>query len=34
MLGRIGAILRDNLSSEQFSQISISFHFYPGQMGR
>ncbi len=31
MLGRIGAILRDNLSSEQFSQISISFHFYPDQ---
>ena len=29
MLGRVGAILRDKLSSEQFSQISISFHFYP-----
>ena len=29
MLARIGAILRDNLSLEQFSQISISFHFFP-----
>ncbi len=29
MLERVGAILRDKLSSEQFSQISISFHFYP-----
>ena len=29
MLGRIGAMLRDNLSLEQFSQISISFHFFP-----
>jgi exopolysaccharide biosynthesis polyprenyl glycosylphosphotransferase len=29
MLGRVGAILRDNLSLEQFSQISISFHFFP-----
>jgi len=29
MLGRVAAILRDKLSSEQFSQISISFHFYP-----
>ena len=29
MLGRVGVILRDKLSSEQFSQISISFHFYP-----
>ena len=29
MLSRISAILRDKLSSEQFSQITISFHFYP-----
>jgi lipopolysaccharide/colanic/teichoic acid biosynthesis glycosyltransferase len=29
MLARIGSILRDNLSLEQFSQISISFHFFP-----
>jgi exopolysaccharide biosynthesis polyprenyl glycosylphosphotransferase len=29
MLERVGAILRDNLSLEQFSQISISFHFFP-----
>jgi lipopolysaccharide/colanic/teichoic acid biosynthesis glycosyltransferase len=29
MLGRVGAILRDNLSLEQFSQISVSFHFFP-----
>ena len=29
MLGRMAVILRDRLSSEQFSQISISFHFYP-----
>ena len=29
MLGRVGAILQDNLSIEQFSQISISFHFFP-----
>ena len=29
MLGRVGAVLRDNLSLEQFSQISISFHFFP-----
>ena len=29
MLGRVGTILRDSLSQEQFSQISISFHFFP-----
>ena len=29
MLGRVSAILRSHLSLEQFSQISISFHFYP-----
>ena len=29
MLGRVGVILRDKLSMEQFSQISISFHFFP-----
>jgi lipopolysaccharide/colanic/teichoic acid biosynthesis glycosyltransferase len=29
MLARVGEILRDNLSLEQFSQISISFHFFP-----
>ena len=29
MLGRVGAILQDNLSIEQFSQINISFHFFP-----
>ena len=29
MLNRVGAILRDSLSFEQFSQISISFHFFP-----
>lgn len=29
MLGRLGTILRDRISSEQFSQVSISFHFYP-----
>jgi lipopolysaccharide/colanic/teichoic acid biosynthesis glycosyltransferase len=29
MLSRVGTILRDKLSSEQFSQITISFHFYP-----
>ena len=31
MLGRIGSILRDRLSQEQFNQISISFHVYPDQ---
>jgi exopolysaccharide biosynthesis polyprenyl glycosylphosphotransferase len=29
MLERVGAMLRDKLSLEQFSQISISFHFFP-----
>jgi exopolysaccharide biosynthesis polyprenyl glycosylphosphotransferase len=29
MLARVGAILQDNLSLEQFSQINISFHFFP-----
>lgn len=29
MLSRVSAILRYKLSSEQFSQITISFHFYP-----
>jgi len=29
MLSRAGAILRDNLSLEQFSDVSISFHFFP-----
>lgn len=29
MLDKVGAILRDNLSLEQFSQLSISFHFFP-----
>lgn len=29
MLARVSATLRDNLSFEQFSQISISFHFFP-----
>ncbi len=29
MLERLGTILRDNLNQEQFSQISISFHFFP-----
>jgi len=29
MLARVGAILQDNLSLEQFSQIRISFHFFP-----
>ncbi len=29
MLNRVGAILRDSLSFEQFNQISISFHFFP-----
>ncbi len=29
ILGRIGNILRDSLNFEQFSQISISFHFFP-----
>lgn len=29
MLNRIGVMLQDNLSLEQFSQISISFHIFP-----
>jgi lipopolysaccharide/colanic/teichoic acid biosynthesis glycosyltransferase len=29
MLTRVSTTLRDNLTFEQFSQISISFHFYP-----
>jgi lipopolysaccharide/colanic/teichoic acid biosynthesis glycosyltransferase len=29
MLGRVGAILRDNLSLEQLSELSVSFHFFP-----
>jgi lipopolysaccharide/colanic/teichoic acid biosynthesis glycosyltransferase len=29
MLSRLAVLLQDNLSLEQFSQISISFHFFP-----
>jgi lipopolysaccharide/colanic/teichoic acid biosynthesis glycosyltransferase len=29
MLARVGAMLRDNLSLDQFSQIRIAFHFFP-----
>jgi lipopolysaccharide/colanic/teichoic acid biosynthesis glycosyltransferase len=29
MLSRVGGILRDNLSLEQFGELSISFHFFP-----
>ena len=29
MLSRVSATLRDNLTFEQFNQISISFHFFP-----
>jgi lipopolysaccharide/colanic/teichoic acid biosynthesis glycosyltransferase len=29
MLARVSATLRDNLTFEQFNQISISFHFFP-----
>lgn len=29
MLSRLAELLQDNLSLEQFSQISISFHFFP-----
>jgi exopolysaccharide biosynthesis polyprenyl glycosylphosphotransferase len=29
MLSRVAALLQDHLSLEQFSQISISFHFFP-----
>jgi lipopolysaccharide/colanic/teichoic acid biosynthesis glycosyltransferase len=30
-LSRVSAALRDELTSEQFSQISLSFHFFPDQ---
>ena len=33
MLSRVSATLRDNLTFEQFNQISISFHFFPGRLG-
>lgn len=29
MLSRVGSILRDSLSFDQFNQINISFHFFP-----
>lgn len=29
MLSRVGSIVRDSLNFEQFSQINISFHFFP-----
>ena len=29
MLTRVGGILRDSLTVEQFNQVSISFHFFP-----
>ena len=29
MLTRVGGILQDNLTFEQFNQVSISFHFFP-----
>jgi lipopolysaccharide/colanic/teichoic acid biosynthesis glycosyltransferase len=29
MLSRVGAILRENLSPQQFSQLNIAFHFFP-----
>lgn len=29
MLSRLGTALQDNLSSEQFNQLSISFHWFP-----
>jgi lipopolysaccharide/colanic/teichoic acid biosynthesis glycosyltransferase len=29
MLARVGSMLQDNLSLEQFSQVSISFHLFP-----
>jgi exopolysaccharide biosynthesis polyprenyl glycosylphosphotransferase len=29
MLARVGGILRENLTFEQFNQVSISFHFFP-----
>jgi lipopolysaccharide/colanic/teichoic acid biosynthesis glycosyltransferase len=31
ILSRVSAALRDELPSEQFSQISLSFHFFPDQ---
>jgi lipopolysaccharide/colanic/teichoic acid biosynthesis glycosyltransferase len=31
ILSRVSAALRDELTSEQFSQISLSFHFFPDQ---
>jgi len=31
MLARVSATLRDNLTFEQFNQISISFHFFPDE---
>lgn len=31
MLARVSNILRDNLTFEQFNQISVSFHFFPDQ---
>lgn len=34
MLERVSSILRDNLSLEQFTQISISFHFFPDRWHR
>ena len=33
MLTRVGDILRDSLTFEQFNQISISFHFFPDKLG-
>lgn len=29
MLARVGGILRDNLTFDQFNQVSIAFHFFP-----
>ena len=34
MLSRVSAMLEDNLSLEQFSQINISFHFFPDNWDR
>ena len=31
ILSRVSAALRDELTTEQFSQISLSFHFFPDQ---
>ena len=33
MLTRISTTLRNHVPFEQFSQISISFHFFPGRLG-